>query len=376
MSSVYIHIPFCERKCFYCDFYSITGRERVGIFLDALRREIELSKDRFAGDTIETIFFGGGTPSLLTPSQVENIIGQIYKNADVANNVETTIEVNPGTIDKQKLKGYISAGINRLSIGIQSFNDDELKFLQRIHSSDDAERAILDAQECGIGNCSIDLIYALPYQTPVQWQAILAKALSFHPQHISAYSLIVEEDTPLASKVLLKEILPLADDEEAAMYAMTMDVLRDAGYQHYEVSNYALPGYACRHNANYWNHSNYIGVGPSAHSFMDGKRWWNVRDVDSYCNRLSGNKPAVAGEEILTEQQMFEEAIMLGLRTGELICSQLRAKFQVDIMQQAGPMIRMFIKENLVSLEKDRIRLTEKGFLLCDEIIERLLTVV
>jgi oxygen-independent coproporphyrinogen-3 oxidase len=374
LASVYIHIPFCERKCFYCDFYSVTGSEQIGTFISALRREIELSSDRFANETVETIFFGGGTPSLLTPSQIGTILNEVSRIANVAVDVETTIEVNPGTIDKQKLYGYLAAGINRLSVGVQSFNDDELQFLQRIHSSDEAVRAILNARECGFENLSIDLIYALPNQTPARWRTTLEKTLSFHPHHISAYSLIVEEGTPLASSVSSKEITPLSADEEASLYLLTMDILAEAGYIHYEVSNYAKPGYTCRHNSHYWNHKNYIGFGPSAHSYLNGRRWWNIRDFQDYYVRLSGNKPVIAGEEILTERQLLEETIMLELRTGELNFSHLRQKFSVDLWRQAGPLIRSMVDSNLMLQDEDYLRLTMKGYLLCDEITERLLS--
>jgi len=288
--------------------------------------------------------------------------------------VETTIEVNPGTIDKQKLYGYLAAGINRLSVGVQSFNDDELQFLQRIHTADEAIRAIVDARECGFENLSIDLIYALPDHASARWRTTLEKTLSFHPRHISAYSLIVEEGTPFASVVSSKEITPLSADEEASLYLLTMDMLAEAGYIHYEVSNYAKPGYTCRHNSNYWNHKNYIGFGPSAHSYMNGKRWWNIRDFQDYSVRLSGNKPVIAGEEILTERQLLEETIMLELRTGELNFSRLRQKFGVDLWKKAGPLVRSMVDENLMSPDGDYLRLTMKGYLLCDEITERLLS--
>jgi oxygen-independent coproporphyrinogen III oxidase len=374
LASVYIHIPFCERKCFYCDFYSVTGSDQIGTFLSVLRREIELSSTLLENDTVETIFFGGGTPSLLTPSQIGKILNEISRVANVATDAETTIEVNPGTIDKQKLYGYLAAGINRLSVGVQSFTDDELRFLQRIHSSGESVRAILDARECGFENLSIDLIYALPNQTPAQWRTTLEKALSFHPHHISAYSLIVEDGTPLAASVSSKEIIPLSGDEEASLYLLTMEVLAEAGYIHYEVSNYAKPGYNCRHNSNYWNHKNYIGFGPSAHSYLNGRRWWNIRDFQNYSVRLSGNKPVIAGEEILTERQLLEETIMLELRTGELNFSRLRQKFGVDLWKKAGPLVRSMVDENLMSPDGDYLRLTMKGYLLCDEITERLLS--
>jgi oxygen-independent coproporphyrinogen III oxidase len=376
MASIYIHIPFCERKCFYCDFYSITGGDRIDSFLSALRNEIELSADRLAHERIETIFFGGGTPSLLSPAQIESIITHIGKIANVTEDVETTIEVNPGTIDKEKIRGFLNAGINRLSIGVQSFDDDELKFLQRIHTATDATGAVLDARECGISNLSIDLIYALPQQTQAQWCRTLEKAILLHPEHISAYSLIVEDGTPLAEQVSSKEIIPAGEDEEAILYQLTMEMLAGAGYQHYEVSNYAKPGFECRHNSNYWNHNNYFGFGPSAHSFQNGRRWWNVRDVREYSTRLAKKQPVVAGQETLTERQLFEEAVMLGLRTGELDISRIATRFRIDLQRSVAGLLIALVDEHLVVRNENIFRLTNTGYLLCDEITERLLAVV
>ena len=373
MSSLYIHIPFCERKCFYCDFYSIEDHGALSGFLDSLHSEIELNSNYGKVEHVETIYIGGGTPSHLSPKQIAEILGHVGKYFSIISNPEITMEVNPGTIDYEKMRGYKLAGINRLSIGVQSFNDEELKFLTRIHSSEDADQAIRIARECGFDNISIDLIYALPDQTLSQWEDALRKTILHKPEHVSAYSLIVEDNTPLASKVSTNEIVPLSIDKDAEMYELTMEIMEQAGYNHYEVSNYAKPGFQSRHNSNYWNHSNYIGLGPSAHSFWSGRRWWNIRTINSYIEKLSAKVLPVEGEEDLTMKQLLDETIMLELRTGFLDISNIKKQFNVDI----NPPVQLFLKHlsdnGLARIENDFLHMTNKGFLVCDEISEKIL---
>ncbi|MBI4811220.1 MAG: radical SAM family heme chaperone HemW, partial [Ignavibacteriales bacterium] len=331
MASIYLHIPFCERKCIYCDFYSIENQQLCNNFLNAVHREIDHYIDFTQRDSIETIYIGGGTPSLLTAQDMKKILVHLIQLFSIRSDSEITIEVNPGTVDKEKLTAYLDMGINRLSIGVQSFQQDDLQFLTRIHTVDQAIQTIRSAKEVGFKNISIDLIYAIPNQTLSSWKENIEHAITFEPQHISAYSLIVEENTPLAQMVESKAISPVDLELEAAMYAYTMERLNRAGYDHYEISNYAKPGFQSKHNCNYWNHTNYLGFGPSAHSFWDGKRWWNIADLLSYCEKLSSECTPIAGSETLTIKEMFNEAVMLGLRSGELALREIELKYKIDL---------------------------------------------
>ena len=373
MPGIYIHIPFCEHKCIYCDFYSIETLDPVEEFLAALRREI--TGHAYSGSTelFSTIFFGGGTPSLLDPCVIGELIGLLNDTFRIEQGAEVTLEANPGTVDLNKLKGYRAAGVNRLSFGIQSFHDDDLRFLTRIHTSAQAIQGVRMAREAGFENVSLDLIFALPGQTMSRWEQNLRQAVELEPSHISAYSLIVEPKTPLFEMVRTRQVSTLPIETEAEQYEFTMEFLHGAGYEHYEVSNYARPGFRSKHNSGYWNHSNYIGFGPSAHSFCENRRWWNTRSVRAYCDALASGKSPVAGSETLTKTQLMDEAVMLGLRGEGLDLTALRARYGVDLFIRQSSSIREFISEGLAGLDGETLRLTDKGYLLCDEICELLL---
>lgn len=374
LASIYLHIPFCERKCIYCDFYSIENQQLCNNFLNAVHREIDYYGDFAQRDSIETIYIGGGTPSLLAAQDMKKILVHLIQLFSIRADSEITIEVNPGTVDKEKLTAYLNMGINRLSIGVQSFQQDDLQCLTRIHTVNQAVQTIRSAKEVGFKNISIDLIYAIPNQTLSSWKENLEHAIKFEPQHISAYSLIVEENTPLAQMVKSKAISPVDLELEAAMYAYTMERLNRAGYDHYEISNYAKPGFQSKHNCNYWNHTNYLGFGPSAHSFWDGKRWWNVADLLSYCEKLSSECTPIAGSETLTIKELFNEAVMLGLRSGELTLREIELKYKIDLAALWNSVLKEMTANGYLTIEKDVIRLTDRGFLLCDSITERLLS--
>lgn len=345
--------------------------ERV---ISALKREIEMYAIYGSGEKFDTIFFGGGTPSLLSAADIAEILQLIDRTFDIASDAEITIEANPGTVDFEKLSGFRSAGVNRISFGVQSFHDDELRFLTRIHTSAAAVEAIRLAKKAGFGNINLDLIFSLPGQTMTRWRENLRRAVELEPQHISAYSLIVEQNTPLARMVRARQVSPLPVKTEADMYRFTMEFLRDAGFDHYEVSNYARPRFSSRHNGNYWNHANYIGLGPSAHSFWSMRRWWNVANVRTYCDKLSSGQLPVAGDEHLTSEQLFDERIMLGLRSGGVDLRQVFSDFGVDVLMPPRSAIYELVESNLAVLDDKILRLTDKGFLLCDEITARLLT--
>jgi len=379
VASLYLHIPFCEHKCIYCDFYSIAPAEThedyeglVDNFLTALGKEIDLR----AGDpgfraTYETIFFGGGTPSLLSPGAVESILNRLSRNFRVSANAEITLETNPGTVDLEKLRAFKSAGINRISFGIQSFQEHDLKFLTRIHNADQAKENVRNAFKAGFENVSFDLIFALPGQSSEAWNSNLAQAVELSPTHISCYSLIVEPNTPLKRMVESKQVTLLSVDEDAAMYERTIEFLTHAGFGQYEVSNFAKPGFKCRHNSSYWNHENYLSFGPSAHSFWAGKRWWNLSNVVGYTDSLRKGTIPVAGEEILSREQWFDETIFLGLRSEGIRLNSFRDRFHTDLFTEFRSLTDDLVRDGLAAVEEDRLRLTSKGYLLCDEICQR-----
>lgn len=272
MSGLYIHIPFCEHKCIYCNFYSIENLDTKNRFLNALHTEIDLRYEslignEFAPKKYDTIFFGGGTPSLLTPLEIGKIIYHLKEKFLVDELAEITIECNPGTLNESYLNGYKDAGINRLSFGVQSFDDEELKFLTRIHSAQQARDAITSAKKV-FDNISLDLIFALPNQSLKKWKENLEEGVTLGTKHISAYSLIFEEGTPLNAMKLNKSVFPLDEDTDADMYSCTMETLNKYGFEQYEVSNYSKPGYHSKHNLKYWLRESYISFGPSAHSFL------------------------------------------------------------------------------------------------------------
>ncbi|MFI5251587.1 MAG: radical SAM family heme chaperone HemW [Bacteroidota bacterium] len=374
MASLYLHIPFCEKKCLYCDFYSIENHSMMEEFVQALKKEIILHQEYKQFEKIDTIFFGGGTPSLLSPDSIGDIMQHLHSTFNINSNAEITIEANPGTVDLSKLNAYRSGGINRLSLGVQSFYNDELKFLSRIHSVDDAKQAVRWAQEAKFDSINIDLIFALPGQSLDRWKDNLRQAIDLGTQHISAYSLIVEDNTPLARMVKAKVVSPLPVESEAEMFEFTMDFLAKNGFEHYEVSNYSKPGFACRHNCNYWNHTNYLGFGPSAHSFWTDRRWWNIANVQTYLKQISQGVLPHAGDETLSPSQLFNEKIMLGLRSGGVDIVEIQSEFGIDLLSnEQGLILNQLLSEDMAILEDSTIRLTRQGFLLCDEISARLL---
>jgi len=378
MPSLYLHIPFCEKKCLYCDFYSLESMSLMDDFFEALHNEIDLYTKYGEGERFETVFFGGGTPSLMRPEQLESILSHLHRAYAIEPDAEITLETNPGTVTPEKLIAYKSLGVNRLSIGVQSFHEDELKFLSRIHDADQAERCVEYARRAGFENFSIDLIYALPDQTRERWEHTLQRTMELGPPHVSAYGLIVEDGTPLARMVRSKQVSPAPQEKEADLYELTMAFMEAQGYEHYEVSNYAKPGFRSRHNYNYWTHERYLGFGPSAHSFWhmpDGtkRRWWNISNLSHYCESLGKNALPLVSEETLTERQLYTERLFLGLRSDGVDLGRLRREFQRDPRESHPGVVAQLIEERLAVLENESLRLTSKGYLLCDEICARLL---
>ncbi len=368
---IYIHIPFCERKCVYCDFYSVTGPSYQDDFIQSLLSELEQKSSLCKNKTFDTVYIGGGTPSLLSIETLAMILEKIYTFYNISANAETTIEINPGTVDREKLSAYKKLGIQRLSIGIQSFIDEELRFLGRIHNAQQARESITAARAAGFDNISLDLIAALPRQSIESWSCNLKQALEYRPEHISAYTLIVEDGTPLHEKVLKEIVIPKQPDEEAGFFEKTMDTLSAYGYLHYEVSSYSKSAkYISRHNFKYWNHSGYLGFGPSAHSFWNKRRFKNVSSITQYIKMLSTGRTAEIFSETLDDKTLEFEFIFLGLRTFMGVeLKHFKNRFDYDFIDRYEAIIKDLTLNGFAETVDGVFKLTKKGMMLSDEIL-------
>ena len=357
---IYVHIPFCKRRCLYCDFFSTTLLERQEEYIQTLLNEIAQRKNE-ANEPIRTIYLGGGTPSTLKAEDIARILQAI----GTAEAEEITMELNPGDATPNYLRAIRTAGINRLSIGIQSFKDNLLSLIGRRHSSQQAIDAVRMAQKAGFDNLSIDLIYALPTQTMEQWIEDIETALTLNVQHISTYGLMYEEGTEMTRRLEAGEIETVDEDTENEMYDTLCERLQQAGFVHYEVSNFALPGYEAKHNSSYWNHTPYIGVGAGAHSYLPPMRSWNPSDLDAYIRGVQ-NRTLVRESETLSEKDLYNERIMLGLRTSHGIVGPFSDQFRSNL----GPLSGL----KLLSETPDgRIVATQKGIHVLNRIIEKLM---
>ena len=367
-AGIYLHIPFCKTKCIYCDFYSVTKRDdSISQFIDCIIKEIELNKNKLPNYTFDTIFFGGGTPSVLTETQLEKILNALHQYCRLDKNTEITLECNPGEINAKKLKNFRTLGINRLSIGFQSFNDDILKFLGRLHNADQSISTYKDAREAGFDNINIDLIYDIPKQKLRDWKNDLFLGTSLEPDHISAYSLTVEQNTALHSMVKNKLVSMPSETIDKKMFLSTIEYLENKNYQHYEISNFCKPRKECQHNLHYWKLEPYLAFGPGAHGFDGKKRWWNKRSLDYYLNSLEKNKSPIESEEILNDKESFNENIMNGLRLIEGINLDKLDKFLIeDIEIYLKPYQE---KWPYLNNKGKNLRLKKEGLLFTDEII-------
>jgi len=373
-SAIYIHIPFCDHKCIYCDFYSIITTDNIQSFLSALKKEIIYYSSLYNSDrNISSVFFGGGTPSLMEPDYIAEILNCIKDNFNLDNNAEITLETNPGTVDIKKLKAFKIAGINRISIGIQSFNEDELKFLTRIHDSQTAIKTVEDAAKIGFENISIDLIFNLPNQTKEIWKRNLQTAISLPIKHLSAYSLILEKGTILNKMVLDGKVTIQDEDYDADLYETTINFLLSKGFIQYEVSNFAKQGYECLHNNAYWHYRDYLGFGPSAHSFIQNKRWWNFSSLKKYISEVNQKNQALMNSEILSNNQQHEEYVMLALRSSGLNLQEYNKRFSAEWLTRNYQYLENLQKENYLKLDHSNIKLTSKGYAVCDEILKNIL---
>ena len=370
-AGIYIHIPFCRTRCSYCDFatgiYDSPLAER---YVEAVIAEIESAQDGTSWLAFDTIYFGGGTPSMLSPDQVERILTAVRHRFPIDGSTEVTMEMNPGTVSIETLKAFRKLGINRASFGAQSFDDHELARLGRSHSVADTLKTFSDLRTAGFENVSFDLIAGLPGQTLSRWRQNVAQALSLAPEHLSFYLLEVHEGTPLAEHIR-KGIQPVPDDDLAGvMYEDMLTQALDHGYEHYEISNLALPGFRSRHNTKYWTAAPYVGFGCSAHSF-DGKnrRWSNERDVRRYVELIDKRASPVIDDQVMSDSAVRSEAVFLGLRVMSGInLKDYRELFGIDLAEQYDEDLTRFTEAGLVQLDGETLRLTRAGALLSNEV--------
>jgi len=358
---LYVHIPFCPKVCPYCSFYKeASDRNKTQRFLDAVLAELDL---RLRDRTVipETIFFGGGTPSALSTSQLDYLLSGLRERLDLSCLREWTLEMNPATVSLEKACLLRDLGVNRISMGVQSWDEELLKVLGRVHNSAQAERSYAILREAGIENVNLDLIFAVPTQTREQWRASLEKTIALGPDHISAYCLTYEEDTAFFARFQKGEY---RQDEawDADLFELTMDLLSGAGYEQYEISNYGRPGRECLHNLAYWLGAEYLGLGPSAFSTVGDRRWQNAADTATYCDRILSGTPAESFSEELTEGVLASERIAFSLRTNRGVLDSAVASWEAEVKQ--------FEAEGFLQRNGDRLLLTRRGKLLADAVAE------
>lgn len=359
---LYVHVPFCRSKCPYCDFYSHTDRSLITAWLKALEREIGFYRNQFL--SFDTLYLGGGSPSILSEEQLGRLLEMIFDRFHFEPDSEITFEANPNDLEPAKLKRFREFGVNRISLGVQSFDDRELLFLRRRHTVKQAEQALRWIREAGFTNVGIDLIYGLPGQTREQWLASLTQALAFNPEHLSCYQLTMAKGTLFWGLKEKGSLTPIGEEEEEAFFLATSEFLEDHGYGHYEISNFARgKQYFSRHNQKYWNRLPYLGLGPSAHSFQGNRRWWNVRSLNRYYHALEQGRLPVEGREELTVEQIQLEIISLGLRTR----SGLDLNRLGDSLNLEKTLSRL-VEAQLVSVTDNRMVPTLKGFLMADHL--------
>ncbi len=389
MAGLYLHVPFCEKRCLYCDFFFVVSGER-GPYLRALGREIDTWADRLGAVSLSTVYFGGGTPSELTGGEVAAILGQIGDRFSLEPDAEITLEANPGSTDADRFAAYRAAGVNRLSLGVQSFDDDQLRRLGRVHTADEARRAVQLARSAGFDNLSLDLMFGLPGGSVEQLERSIGSALELEPEHLSAYNLTVESGTMLDRHVRRGQVVVPDDERCAAEFTHLIDRLGAASYRQYEVSNFARPGFESQHNSGYWRHEPCIAVGPAAHGLLpsgwaervfgpqpvgtERVRYWNSRHLTGYINSVERDGFAVADGETLGGRALAQERIFLGLRQPEigLDLTALLA-LGVDLSIERSAELAELAADGLIAFDARTVRLTRRGVMLGDAVAERLM---
>ena len=375
MAGIYIHIPFCKRRCIYCDFFSTTQSEKKTAYIHALCQELELRKNYLEGESIETVYLGGGTPSQLTQEELESIFATLYNIYKVKEDAEITLEANPDDLSPDYVSMLKRLPINRISMGVQTFQEETLQLLHRRHTARQAIDAFHRCREAGFQNISIDLMYGLPGESLETWKQDLQQAIEFHPEHISAYHLIYEEGTVLWKLLEEHRVSEADEDLSLSMFGTLIDQLTDAGYQHYEISNFCLPGLHSQHNSSYWIGKKYLGCGPSAHSYNGASRQWNIASLDAYINGITNNEPVYDIEE-LDVYTRYNDFVITSIRTcWGMSLSRLRTEFGEELYNYCLRMANPSIERGVLEMNEDILRLTRAGIFTSDGIMSDLLWV-
>jgi oxygen-independent coproporphyrinogen-3 oxidase len=372
MAGIYIHIPFCKKACTYCDFHFSTSMKYMDEMVDAICAELILKKERLAGAQVGSIYFGGGTPSVLTAAALHKIFNTITQHFTVAHDAEITLEANPDDLDAKKIAELRQLPVNRFSIGIQSFFNEDLIWMNRAHNATEAETCVKRSQDAGFENLSIDLIYGYPLLTNEKWQSNIQKALQLESPHISAYSLTVEPRTALASAIKRGKQVPLNDEQSADQFEILINKTAACGFEHYEISNFAKPGKYAVHNTNYWRGVPYLGIGPSAHGFDGSNRYLNIANNAQYLTALSNGKLAETVEE-LDQYDRFNEYMMTALRTmWGVDLNKIKNQYGPAYLQDTMKNIQPFMERNWLQLDADTLKLTHDGKYFADYIASEL----
>lgn len=359
---LYIHVPFCRTKCPYCDFYSITSPSLIPAWREGLHREMVLYQGRFG--RFDSLYLGGGTPTLLNSRELTTLTNHLFRYFIFSTDTEITIEANPEDLTPEKIALFRDLGINRLSVGAQSFDEKELRYLKRRHTARQTERALELIRSFGFSNLGIDLLYGFAGQTEDGWVKTMRRALEFRPEHLSCYQMTLEEETPFGKMRAEGRIRSLGEKKGRAFFLLTSRFLEEHGYIHYEISNFARgEKFYSRHNQKYWQHAPYLGLGPSAHSFQDGVRWWNYRSVHRYCQALADGEIPVEGSEALSAEQLRLESLYLGFRTRRGVDLQV---FQNS--PRSHEVLADLQKSELVKILNDRVLPNRKGFVVADRL--------
>ena len=373
MAGIYIHIPFCKRRCIYCDFFSTTQSEKKAEYVHALVRELEMRKDYVGDEEIETIYLGGGTPSQLSQEELEEIFAYIYKVYKVTPDAEITLEANPDDLTPEYVSMLRTLPVNRISMGIQTFQEETLKLLHRRHTARQAIEAFRRCREAGFQNISIDLMYGLPGETLETWEQDLQQAVDLHPEHISAYHLIYEEGTTLWNLREQNKVEEAEEELSLTLFKTLIERLTKAGYQHYEISNFCLPGLHSRHNSSYWTGKKYLGCGPSAHSFDGISRQWNVSSLEKYLEGIRSNQLDFELED-LDLYTRYNDFVITSIRTcWGMPLAQLRTTYGESLYNYCLRMAKPHIEQGVLEIKEDTLKLTPQGIFISDGIMSDLL---
>jgi oxygen-independent coproporphyrinogen-3 oxidase len=368
LAGIYLHIPFCKQACYYCDFHFSTSLQYIEGVIEAMVTEIKIQKNYLHGERINTIYFGGGTPSLVGPHNLDQLLNSIYRFHAVSADAEITVEVNPDDLHRDQAAALRAMGVNRLSIGIQSFHDRHLRMLHRAHNAKDAVKAFNTARKAGFGNISADLMLGLPQSSLADLQQDLQQMHSLGPEHISVYALTIEPRTVFGNWMRKGKLHVPDDDFSAEQFTATMDFLRKSGYEHYEISNYACPGFRSQHNTAYWNHSRYLGIGPGAHTFDGRMRQYNIANNHLYVKALREDKIPATVEQ-LTDVQLANEYILLSLRTSDgFDAGLLERRYNMSLTDDQMAHIDKYIETGCLQRRGTALICTDKGKLIADAI--------